>query len=39
MKYRIEKDTVRETLVIPITEEKCVRNCTRIYMRTKRLRA
>ena len=39
MKYRIEKDTVQETLVIPFTEEKCVRNCTLIYTRTKRLRA
>ena len=36
MKYKIEKNTVQETLVIPLYGRKSVRSYTRISSGTKR---
>ena len=39
MKYKIEKNTVQETLIIPLYAKRCVRSYTRISIGMKRLSA
>ena len=36
MKYKIEKNTVQETLIIPLYGRKCVRNSIRISIMMNR---
>ena len=35
MKYKIEKNTVQETLILPLYSRSCVPNCTRTFIGTK----
>ena len=36
MKYKIEKNTVQETLVIPLYPGNYARNCTQTFFKMKR---
>ena len=35
MKYKIEKNTVQETLILPLYSRKCAQSCIQIFIRTK----
>ena len=39
MKYHIEKNTVQETLIIPLTEERNAQKNSLSFLKTKRLYA
>ena len=35
MKYKIEKNTVQETLILPLYSGSCAPNCTQTFIGTK----